>query len=847
MKTVRLLLSTLLFCAAAAFTFAADSISVSCRPENPEAGEDIYVTIKLNISGTFTALRRLADPLTLPQVPGAQWVRGMSNQGFSSFQDSSGKMVNSLTFTRLLRAEKSGKLTIPPILVTLPGNRKLESKPFTINVIPQGTSPGSTAAPKAQDRPYAAISVSPQRDLRAGETVTVTFELFVPYAADLAGVSLPQFSGMDNCTLLPQADGHQQDNRFAVSEYTRTVNQKPYRVISFKIRARLLGAATLRPQAKIALTIREPVAHSARSNDMDDEFDRIFGSFGMRSSFSRPRRLTVNAASAKSFQVSPLPPPPAGSFDSSLLGNWHFEAKFKNHPVRAGEIAELEISGYSADPDADTGTLKLPALKIDDCRCYPPEIKKENRSFSARYLIVPLKSGKFSIPIAINYFVPEKNRYDIFSKTLIMQAAPGTVPVAPPQNTAAMTQNAAADNEVTSTPAVQSDLHYQFAPSNDNVQVPLVRNAAAISILLLAIGLAAVVIHAAIICRAKRNPQEVLRKEVRSQLKTLIAKLKDQDPFTLMQGDSLAAVAQSLGLPPTATASEIAQKMDDPELREFFSSVASDGFMPGAAAARTSAPRQKLIAMLKRLLTAALVLIPALLFAMDSFNNAGNEAFNRGDFKTAGELYRRELRYDTVSPALLYNLGNCEYHLGNLPEARLFLTRARLLAPGNSRIKDNLRFVEEKLQLTSPDDKHDPGKFIASCRDSLRPDHYMMIFCAGFTVLALLWVFRSKAGFSTRLAFTLIAAVMIIVSAAAIFAQCRTSYSGKNLILLGKNVTLRTLPVSGKAGDSGIRLPGGTDAVIVNQQGEWLLISAAGREGWIQSGEAMKVFPYGVF
>lgn len=75
----------------------------------------------------------------------------------------------------------------------------------------------------------------------------------------------------------------------------------------------------------------------------------------------------------------------------------------------------------------------------------------------------------------------------------------------------------------------------------------------------------------------------------------------------------------------------------------------------------------------------------------------GAAAYERGDFITAEQQYRRLVLGGRDHAAAYYNLGNCFYRLGRTGEAILAWERARRRAPADSAIMENLEFAGGRI------------------------------------------------------------------------------------------------------------------------------------------------------
>ena len=78
--------------------------------------------------------------------------------------------------------------------------------------------------------------------------------------------------------------------------------------------------------------------------------------------------------------------------------------------------------------------------------------------------------------------------------------------------------------------------------------------------------------------------------------------------------------------------------------------------------------------------------------------NRGNEAYRDKDFATAIKEYTAAIDSGGVSAELFYNLGNAYFRAGSLANAILWFERARILAPTDDDINNNLQFVQKLTQ-----------------------------------------------------------------------------------------------------------------------------------------------------
>ena len=87
--------------------------------------------------------------------------------------------------------------------------------------------------------------------------------------------------------------------------------------------------------------------------------------------------------------------------------------------------------------------------------------------------------------------------------------------------------------------------------------------------------------------------------------------------------------------------------------------------------------------------------------------------------------------------------------------------------------------------------------------------------------------------------------IAVVLALLAALGQADSSYSPSQLILTGKTVELRSLPVE-NSGTVLKKIAPGVSAVMVEKRGSWLRIVCDDTDGWIHETQAMQVFPYGI-
>ncbi|MBO5822488.1 MAG: tetratricopeptide repeat protein [Lentisphaeria bacterium] len=438
-------------------------------------------------------------------------------------------------------------------------------------------------------------------------------------------------------------------------------------------------------------------------------------------------------------------------------------------------------------------------------------------------------------------------------QTPSLAVTPGSVnqPSAPaaPAPEAPQAQKAPAKIVEPETPVALPDgLSYLKADRASTVKIPLIANQKILLWVTFGGGILLLIIDLLARKILKNRPagNRKHRRESQKRIKMLCNELeKSSDLAATVEKFGVAEIAELSGLDAGATAQDIADHIADADLKEFFSNAARSSFAPGAVRQSDDpALRKKLLKFLKRL-TVLLLLCSAVSLHGSSFA-AANAAFDRGDYTKAAEEYRRALQSDQLSVPLLYNLGCTEFKLGNYPEARVWFSRAKLLAPGDLEVRANLKLTEEKLQLSPADDAGSFTSHLTTLRDSLfRPDQYLAAAGIGFFILCLIIILRGCGSSALRWSGAGVLLFMIVLALLAALGQADSSYSPSQLILTGKTIELRSLPVE-NSGTVLKKITPGVSAVMIEKRGAWLRIVCDDTGGWIHETQAMQVFPYGI-
>jgi len=237
-----------------------------------------------------------------------------------------------------------------------------------------------------------------------------------------------------------------------------------------------------------------------------------------------------------------------------------------------------------------------------------------------------------------------------------------------------------------------------------------------------------------------------------------------------------------------------------------------------------------------------LLLLQIVTFGLKAQNTdlqSAAEAYSKGEYAEAAELYKNVLEASGESALVYYNIGNCYYKMDKIALAILYYERALLLNPGDKDARFNLEIA--KLQTV---DRIEPvGKFflsgwIESLQNVYGTDTWSKIGIASFLLLigSLVLFFFSrkiilkKIGFYTGIAWL----AFTIVANSFAYRQKQKLVDRNYAIVFAPTVTIKSSPDA--SGNDLFVLHEGTKVLIKSKLGEWSEIQIAdGNVGWIKN------------
>jgi len=398
-KIKRVFLFLLTFLLGTSGAFAEDGILIaSADPSRIAAGEQFQVTFKFDGSD-YNSVKDFKAPnfgqcvvISGPnQSTNMQWVNG--------------KMSASISYTYVLYARQSGKITIGAATIEYKG-KTLKSDPIPVEVT-QGKpktqqSPSNPSAAEPGDNLIIRAFADKQR-VRQGEQLIVTFKLYT--RVSVTGYDLAK---------APTYDGFWSED-FEMpkqpAQNTETWNGKQYRTVVIKRTALFATQSGNLKIAPLEARCAVQVQSKRRSND---PFDQFFND----PFFQQVQTVNMDVKSNPlSIVVDPIPANAPAGF-SGAIGRFAFSANVDTRTVKAGDPITLRLSVVGSG-NIKLVTLPKPQLPAD-IESYEPKISEEisrdggiiRGKKTAEYLLIPRNAGQRVLePMQFVYFDLEKKEY----------------------------------------------------------------------------------------------------------------------------------------------------------------------------------------------------------------------------------------------------------------------------------------------------------------------------------------------------------------------------------------------------------------------------------------------------
>ena len=831
------------------FAVSAADLKVSVQPRNITVGMRGFVEISAeNVS-------RLQINRMPGRISGLDWNSGISSG--SSMSIINGVTTSKYTLRIPFTAREEGEFMIPSFEVVVNGNSRQPEKtePLKIRI---SAMPKLDPAHMNPDEPVYALMTFPGTEegktlsFWVGEEIPLQFSIFVRTPYELRLANYPEFKTSNSRMSIRFHDFRKINpdapNFESVSSHNQRLGNIPYTVYDFDTKFRALAPGELQ------LVAEAPVV-------LLDERDFF-------SAFTSTRR-TIRGASP-SITIKPLPAAPSDAPFSGLIGKWTTDASLSPGPYRIGEPLSLKINFSGSD---QTEMLNMPKIEPEHFRAYPPETQEMPSGISVNCILIPLEEGEQTLSFKCSTFDPVSGQYipfDFKETIKVDKAASGGI-ASIPAGAAVVNADPDLTSGTGSASAPESILYLHDENDGGRVTMPLAANTLWISLGLILAGLAFAGGSATIAVRKRAlesDPSARRRIDARSRrgaLASSIEKTPPQDLPDKIGADLTAFFNDMLDLPPGTALGETASRVKEtaPELGRQLEDLANTAWMPSLRGELNEKFRRQLASAVRRFGAVAIILgalclaLPVSAAEEDSTpaekasssenavttetaaalpknSNEAKTAYDAGQFRQALDYYASKIDPRNVSPALLYNMGNCFYQLGDYPRALVCYERARHLQPRDSDITGNLELTRRKLLLPPKYRVESPADFMLAARDFLRVDEWLAACACGLALVLIalgmffhrrsnLWQWPFYAGIA-----------LVVICSAALIAKASADDPAREAVVIVRNTPLYSLP-SAESGRVEQYLKPGTEVSIEENRMDWVRVRLENNdEGWVR-------------
>ena len=835
----------LIICLSACAMQAAE-VRAFARPDTAIAGQTVQLVIA-------TAGKSLPKIVSFPEVDNIEWI----NSGVSMQQS----IVNGSAEIRsiyVFRIIKAGTVEIPPLKVSV-GGKIMMTNSVTVNAV-SGENQVISSGDKFKDFIYGkGIIMAEGREFYVGEEIPVELDIYVSEDLKYQFTSWPNFN-MDKVIFRDYSGVNKENSRFELpTRELEIAGGKRFQCYKFRTAFRAISAGTIKPSAEQSCEIIVP-DRQASTRDDDDFFSLMRG----QPYHKIPYTVTINFPE---LNIKALPPVPEGVENLGLIGTWLVDYSVSAKELKTGEpfTFKIAITGSGTLENLQTPKLNIPGFRI-----YPPEVDKaaasanDRQRAEIRFVMIPLKPGPVEIDLNTATFSTSHDAYKTCKyaqKFTVVQSENQTLTAAPMVfNSAPDSKSSAEPEAIVNKPAAKSGILYLKKSEAGGVAVPLYLNCLWAYILLMIAGpLLWLFSEWRYASRMKLESDPLLRRRLAAQAdrSRMLHELKKCNPDNIdeaINNEVVPFLNDMLALPPGTTATELAEKVNDHEVAECLHSSGAASYMPGGANMDKNELKKRICKAVKNFTVILLLaLLPAVATA-DTKKSATPKpeviqtsvealtAYDRGEFNRAADYYRSRLVPEKPDPALLYNLGNCYCQLRNYPASLVCYERARLLAPNDSDITENLNYVRRKLFQPQTGEIKDPASLIKALRDNLRPDQWLLIAAIACAAGGGIMAFRRSLSFnklSILLGIVSLTALLAIIAATT---QYQNDYNPDIAVIMTDNAKLRSLP-SESSGQVEAKLQSGTKVKIVESRQEWSRVRCGEADGWIKSDHILCIAP----
>jgi len=820
---------------------SAGDVAVSVQPQPVMVGESAVLQM--------VSSQGIPDIDQMPEIKGLIWLGPPS-------QNSQIQMINFQTTKTFIlsyrfRIEKAGEYRIPSIKAKLK-NKKVLLPATVIKAVERKFVVKNKAGEKGQEKTLDSLLflktqvLSNRESFYVGEEIPLEIRI---YSSQKIRAEVPYFPSIevsDDLNVIFRDYSSINEHSNIVTLYQQMedrIGGEAFHVIFCRAKFRAISAGRL--AGKVKVKVRIVVPRSRQSRNRRDPFsffeDDFFGG-----AFSRFEKFEKGlSADLPGIQIKPLPTPPAMAQFLGLVGSWRVKYELTGGGFKTGEPLTLKIK---VQGDGSLDNLHAPKLDLPGFRMFPPEIIRTGSAVGRetgeiRYVMIPLQEGPMQIDLVASTFSPTSKKYleAPFHKTI--KVAKGSTPVA-------LVSELGDDPEAqVREPKRGNGLLYLKKGGRAAVDIPLWHNHAFLMVFFLLFGpivwgLAEFLNYRQLMFG--RDPALRRKLQARRRKGKVVAAIQKTAPeqvHTVIQNEVVPYLNDLLALPPGSHAGEVADQVDDRELAAILREGENGAYLPGSSSPADL--RDRLLRVLKKsfILVFTLMLFLPFLHRADAEDNPW-ALYDRGEFKPAAKLFAQRQQLGEPDPMLLYNLGNCYYQMGELPRSLVYFEQARRLAPRDTDIRENLNHVRRKLMLPEIGKTNHPLDLLVNLRDQLRPDEWLLLLAAAWSVAGILLAVRRRLGALGWILPLAVSIAIILICLTATLFQYSTNYSRDAALVVKRGVPVYILP-SDSARQADYKLFAGESVKIVEKrQDDWLRVRTENTEGWIKKGALNRVWPY---
>jgi tetratricopeptide (TPR) repeat protein len=739
-----------------------------------------------------------ASPSSIPQIPNIPGVKIASTNRGARTRLLPGRKLE-YVFEFLVTSYEIGNFTIPSIEVYA-GGMPSKTEPLEFSVFNPDELKWSEAVIGERSVRYASAFKVMNNQPYDGETIPIEIKLFVPRDLLVEDWGIPDFT-RDGLTCW----------RFQPSQMRGNVN--------------LLGVPCVSVAYPSTLT-----ATRSGSISIGPASIRLVTTQMVLDGF--PRRVTLETnVSVPELRLNarPLPVNAPEGFENAV-GNFNISATVNQTEVTEGDPIPVEII-VSGSGNLDT--VRPPKLidplgwKIYDAS---PSLRgDERRELSGQTVFQqfmrPLELKSALPGFKLVYFDPKKQSYETVT------TAPTPLQMKPaPQNTQAPalgTPPTAANTPVERMTDILGIIDSPNTVQASGEKFP--------NWLLHAIAgfVAAILAIKAIAMRLRlRHPHDPAKKQRHKELKELERmKTGDRISFLLAAGHF---IERQLG------------NQHTPELQAILAERDAECFKPKPPS--TPIDRSQRDSILKTLRKAALAsLALAMLGATPRADAAdiAKTAYETARYSEAAKLWIESAPYESLTPDVLYNIGNACYR-GNSPgNAALYYRRALNLDPHHAEARQNLRFIERKYGSITI---NRPAFQTTLARISIDTWKNLLWASLWISTLSLLTITATKRSSSARYFATvglILGPMLAFCATLAWRAYPKDGEFAKDklqAVVIHENATLHS--EASRTSPEVIDAPPGSLCTILHQSGRWSYVGFATKtRGWIPTDMIEKILP----